>query len=113
MGVDEESEPESESEVEPFDGTPEEAAVEAISEIRSAIEDPEMQAGGVLFVPYRWARRYKHVLGPYQKFIKQHPEEFRLEREDQGMIVVDVRESPTMEVKWKSWVQYCNKVPKA
>eukprot|EP00929_Paragymnodinium_shiwhaense_P038500 TRINITY_DN20333_c0_g1_i1.p1 TRINITY_DN20333_c0_g1~~TRINITY_DN20333_c0_g1_i1.p1 ORF type:complete len:324 (-),score=84.73 TRINITY_DN20333_c0_g1_i1:148-1053(-) len=113
---------ESEAEMVPVEGTLAEVSAMAIDEIRSAIANPDVQAGGVAFIPPHWAKRYKHMLGPYKKFVESHPDKFVLDEGEKGGFVVynfeDVERPPLPKnMPWKAainraWGLYCKEVPK-
>eukprot|EP00927_Polykrikos_kofoidii_P074888 TRINITY_DN70945_c0_g1_i1.p1 TRINITY_DN70945_c0_g1~~TRINITY_DN70945_c0_g1_i1.p1 ORF type:complete len:182 (-),score=30.05 TRINITY_DN70945_c0_g1_i1:192-737(-) len=113
---------EAEADPQPVQGTLEEVTNLAVFEIRSAIRNPDAQAGGVAFIPKRWALRYKHVLGPYKQFLRAHPDKFFLEDNGEGgFIVLDARSveasPPPKIMTWKkslnnAWAAYCKVVPK-
>lgn len=104
-------------------GSKDALAAEAIEAVLEGIANPMMQNNGKAFIPKDWSTKYKEVLGPYKKWLSEHPDTFTLVQKDAcNFIVVKAGEKPpegnaTQVSPWqkevlKAWMEYCKATAK-
>lgn len=87
---------------------------QALAEVEAGLAK---QASSQAFVPETWATKYKPSLGPYKKFLKQHPEKFVLVTDAKGDFVIKrpgeagavsvPDQMPWQKDLLKAWMCYC------
>jgi len=101
---------------------------EAIADILEGISKPEFQNGVKAYIPKAWKERYKDSLGPYKKFLREHPDKFAIVEHDAfNFIIMKVGEDapkpkqkqkikvkmPWAKTLLKAFMAWCKATPKS
>lgn len=104
------------------DATKAKLAKEARGEILAGIAQLETDGEEKTFIPPKWRKKYKPVLGPYTRFLRAYPETFALVYLDDQRFLVKRADDPSVPAvvqaaTWgnclnQAWRIYCDQRPK-
>merc|ERR1712008_323458 len=102
-------------------------ADEAIANILEGISKPEFQNGVKAYIPKGWKEKYKESLGPYKKFLREHPDRFAVVEHDAfNFTIMKVgeeapkpkKQKKKMKMPWakmllKAFMEWCKVTPRS
>jgi len=101
-------------------------ADEAIADILESISQPEFQNSVKAYIPKGWKERYKPTLGPYKKFLSEHPDRFAIVEHDAfnftimkvGEELPKPKQKKKVKMPWaktllKAFMEWCKVTPKS